>query len=251
MNKFLQPIFTALLIFGVFIFTRNEITGVFKLQITLLLLISLCIYGYLLKKRAEVATQKLRFIYLLLLTVLFLVGSTGWFFSPFFFILYLTTLLLAFVVSMPASLSFVLMLVLLFSFNIGEVDLAYDFLVVLSLLTTIPLSIYLRKEYLQMKQAKKEILVLKEEEKRKENIVDEVLTNKMHHFATVLRESINDAKTMAYHMKDLSSKKDIEEHRKDIIATTEKALGQVKEFEEATTGNKLMKTLSSKKISNF
>lgn len=186
------------------------------------------------KKSAELSSSK-NFIYLVTSANLFLVGVTGWFFSPFFFTLYLMTILLSFLFSLSVSFAFVGTLIALFSVNIGEVDLAYDFLIVLSLLTTIPLSWYLRREYLKLKQVRKDILIL-EEHKKCESKVEEVLANKINNAAVELRQPINDVKLMSYRLgKDVKN-------RDRMINALEEALRVIKKFEGEATGKTPLST---------
>lgn len=236
-----QPVFfMPALTLVVYLLSKNPLTTNFRLQFTLLSLIALVVYGYSLKKKSIGLITDTKFRYLLTITVLFLVASTGWFFSPFFFVLYLWAIFLAFVFSPQVSLSFIITLVILFSFNIGEVDLAYDFMIVLSLLTTIPLSLYLRKEYLKLKESSKEILVLQKEKENINSTVEEVLANKINSIAVALRQPINDIKQLAFRMGDVKEKKKLEEERERILASSEEALRVLKEFEEYTTGKKLV-----------
>lgn len=242
MAQFKPVLIAFFLAIAIFILTKNPLTGPFKLQMALLSLLLLVIYGFWQAKKDQSATKSPTFIFILTSTVLFLVGATGWFFSPFFFTLYLLTIVLAFVFSPAVSFGFVAALVGLFSFNIGEVDLAYDFLVVLSLLTTIPLSLYLRKEYLRLKEAEKEILVLEKEKRQYQTSVEEVLANKINSFAVNLRQPINDVKLLAYRLKNLKNNAEIEKYRQRIITSSEESLHLLKSFEEEATGKKLLST---------
>lgn len=221
-----MPVITIL----VYFLTKNPFTSSLRLQFTLLSFIALLIYGYSLKKKGLRYIEDIKFRYLLTVVVLFLIASTGWFFSPFFFVLYLWAIFLAFIFTPAVSLSFVITLVILFSFNIGEVDLAYDFLVVLSLLTTIPLSLYLRREYLKLKEGKKDILILDDEKKEHQSKVEEILANKVNNLAVKLRQPINDVKMMAYQLG-----KGVKD-RERMITASEEALRVIKEFEGEATG---------------
>ena len=136
---------------AIYLLTKLPAISLFKLQLTALSLLVLAVYSYFLKRKKLTHLTNDTFVYLLIAFVLFLVASTGWFFSPFFFFLYLLAIFLAFIFSAKMSIIFVVVLATLFSFNIGEVDLAYDLIVVLSFLTTIPLSLYLRKNYLKLR----------------------------------------------------------------------------------------------------
>lgn len=140
------------------------------------------------------------------------------------------------------SIGFIVTLVALFSFNIGEVDLAYDFLIILSLLTTIPVGLFLRKEYLKLKESHKEILVLKHDQEQYKNKLEEVLANTMNNFAVNLRQPLNDIKQLAYLMEKAKGKNE-DKDRERIIASSEEALRILKDFEEETTGKKLLTTL--------
>ena len=145
--------------------------------------------------------------------------------------------------SPAVSAGFIATLVGLFSFNIGEVDLAYDFLIVLSLLLIIPLSIYLRKQFLKLKEAQKDILVLNSDQKREfQNKLEEVLANKVNNFAVEIRQPINDIKQLSYKLEASQTKEDFEERKKRIIASSEGALRMLKDFEEEATGKKLLST---------
>jgi hypothetical protein len=240
----LKPyIIIPLLTLFVFFLTRFSPLSFLKLHFTLLSFIALILYGYFLKKKGVDMTSDKQFIYLLTASVLFLVASTGWFFSPFFFVLYLLSVFLAFIFSPSASIVFVVLLVILFSFNIGEVDLAYDFLIVLSLLTTIPLSLYLRKEYLRLKQTEKKILVLeKEKGETYEDIIQEVLANKVNNFSADMRQPINDTKQLAFYIQKHHKNQEINESLNKIIFSSEEALKILSDFEAGTTGKKILST---------
>lgn len=231
-----MPVITTL----VYFLTKNPFTSSLRLQFTLLSIIGLLIYGYVLRKKAIRLIEDIKFRYLLTVVVLFLIASTGWFFSPFFFMLYLWAIFLAFIFSPQVSLSFIITLVILFSFNIGEVDLAYDFMIVLSLLTTIPLSLILRKEYLKLKESEKAILVLEKEKENINSTVEEILANKINNVAVNLRQPINDVRQLAYRLEDMKNIKQFNESRDRIISSSEEALRILKEFEEQSTGKKLM-----------
>lgn len=221
--------FIVVLTFVIFILTKNPLTGPFKLQMALVCILSLIIYGSQIKRKGLEFSSDKNLIYLLTATNLFLVGATGWFFSPFFFSLYLMTILLSFLFSPAVSFGFVGTLIALFSINIGEVDLAYDFLIVLSLLTSIPLSLYLRREYLKLKEGMKDILIL-EQHKKFESKVEEVLANKINNVAVELRQPINDVKLMSYRLEKNVKGRD------RMIAASEEALRVVKKFEGESTG---------------
>jgi len=233
----------AVMVVVIFALTRSYLTKPFALQMTLVSILVFAGYAIFAKRRGNPVLETSGFIYVLIATVLFLVGSTGWFFSPFFFALYLVAIISAFVFGMVVSFVFVITLVVLFSFNIGEVSLAYDFLVVLSLLTVIPVSSYLRKEYLRLREAQKKILVLESEGGNVSmGKIEEILANKVNNFAVNLRQPINDVKQLAYRLGKAEVKGEREKHQQRIIASSEEALRMLKGFEEETTGKKLLST---------
>lgn len=236
----LLPIFILTIV--IYALTKLPVVSIFKLQLLLIVLIALPLYGFYLKSKGQALSSSHLFIYLTVTFILCLVGATGWFFSPFFFTLYLMAIMLSFIYSIPVAVGFVLTLVGLFSFNIGDVDLAYDYLVVLSLLTTIPLSMYLRKEYIRLKETEKEILVLEQEKKDYQSKVEEVLANIVNNFAVNLRQPINDIKQLGYYLEHQKSQKGAEKYRSRIISSSEEAIKMLNEFEEKATGKKLLST---------
>lgn len=245
MEKYKPAILTVCLVAGIFLLTKNPLTEPFKLQMLLISLIILGFYSQVLARGGQSLSNSSSFIYLFLAVILLLVGATGWFFSPFFFTLYLVGVGLALMYNQAVSISFIVALVALFSFNIGEVDLTYDFLIILSLLSTIPVGLALRKEYLKLKESNKEILVLQHEKENYKNKLEEVLSNTMNNFAVNLRQPLNDVKQLAYRMEKVRSKTEEEKDRQRIIASSEEALRMLKDFEEETTGKKLLSTPDS------
>jgi hypothetical protein len=237
-----QTLTIAGLTIGVFVLTNNPLTKLFRLQLTLVSLLALLFYTYLFKRRGETMRKASTFLLLLTTFILFLIASTGWFFSPFFFSLYLLAILLAFVWSPLVSFGFIATLVGLFSLNIGDVDLVYDFLVVISLLTVIPLGSYLRREYLHLEEEKKKILVLEQEREQYLSKIDELLANRMHEFVAWLREPVNNIRQLAHRLEKYECGKHVDRYRKRIIAESERALGELEDFEKATTGKELLST---------
>ena len=174
------------------------------------------------------------------LFVLFLVGMTGWYFSPFFNWLYLLAIAMSFLYDPEISAIFVLVLVGLFLPNIGAIDVMLDMLFIASLVFIIPLTYFLRREYLKLKENEKKILILEKERAHYKDKVEEVLSNKMIRFAVELREPINDIKQIAYFMEE-NGHLDKEKNAK-IIKLAERSINELKKFEEDTTGKKNVKT---------
>lgn len=236
----------VLVTLGIFILTKNPATSFLKLHFALLSIIILFVYVLALRKSKEQATEDKTFFYIVIVSVLSVVGATGWFFSPFFFTLYLVAIVLSFMFTPSVSLAFIVTLVFIFSFNIGEVDLTYDFLVVLSLLTTIPLSLYLRREYLRLKEAQKEILILQHQKEAFKTKIEEVLANSVINFGATIRQPINDTKQIGYRLGDIKDKSQREKYQKRLLASSEEALRILKNFEEDVTGKRLLTTITKK-----
>jgi hypothetical protein len=226
---------------AVFFLSKIAITAPFRLQMTMGALLVLGLYSYLNRGKESIQTTD-TFIYLLTLFALFLISATGWFISPFFFLLYLLAILLGFLFEPIVSIIFVGTLVVLFSLNIGEVDITYDFLVILSLLSVVPLSLYLRKKYLELKSLEKEILILRKDKQKTENVVEDLLSNTMINFATEIRQPINDTKQLTYRIKEIQKNKEIATLADRVMSSSDEALRIVKKFEEDATGKKLLVT---------
>ncbi len=185
-----------------------------------------------------------RRVLLWVVLVLCLVGITGWFYSPFFFALYLTAVGLGFLYSIGTAVAFTLALILLFAFSVGEVNPTYDFLTLLSLLSVLPLTIGLRRSFLLVQQARKGILIL-EDEKKGEGIttLDAILANRINRIAILLRQPITYVKQGLALLRDgqLSSTE-----LQDVVGRMQKSADElftlVKEFESGATKNDLLGT---------
>ncbi|HLC94659.1 MAG TPA: hypothetical protein VJH96_03775 [Patescibacteria group bacterium] len=240
MSKTLSTIVIIGATIAVFILTKNPFTSVFKLHMALIAILALIIYGYFMRKHASQTKQIKTFAIAVSITVLFIVAATGWYFSPFFFSLYLLAIFLSFMFAPLTSIGFVLTLVLLFAFDVGQINPAYDYLVLLSLLTIIPLSFYLKKEYLRLKEAEKDILIMKKEKKAYKNKVDDLLANKVNNLAVNLRQPVNDIKQLAFLLKKSPSKEETHTYIDRISTSSEEAIRILNKFEEEATGKKLL-----------
>lgn len=222
----------------VYLLNTVPFTKPFLLPLALAGIIGLIAYGYRQKQKGEQIGKTRNFIYLLTATVLLVVAATGWFFSPFFFALYLLALVLAFEFESSVSIGFIATLAALFSMNVGEVDIAYDFLVILSLIAFIPLTFYLRKEFIKLKEAKNEILVLRRKTSTlPSGIVEDVLLNKVHDFSATLRQPLNDIKQLTYRLVEHDTKNERKKLHDRVISCSEEALRTLKKFEDDTTGS--------------
>lgn len=176
------------------------------------------------------------------LLVLALVGSTGWFYSPFFFALYLMGIGLGFLYTPITAVSFTLSLIILFAFSIGEVNPTYDFLTLLSLLSVIPVTIVLRRSFLLVQQAKKGILILETDEKTSGiTSLDAILRNRINQIGILLRQPLTYVKQgLALLEEGKLADRELPEVLQRMRRAIDNLFTLVKEFESSTTKNELL-----------
>lgn len=177
-----------------------------------------------------------------ILAVLALVGSSGWFFSPFFFMLYLAAIALGFIYLPSVAITFTIGLLLIFASSIGEVSPTHDFLILLSLLSVIPITIILRRMFLLVQQEGKSILILESDEKNDaETALDAVLTNHVNRVAIIMRQPITYIRQGLALLKDNELSRD---EYPEVIRRMSRAADElftlIKEFESETTKNVLI-----------
>lgn len=228
----------------VYCFTVNTITKPFSFHLLLLTLLALILIYFLgIRGKPQVSNSlSTLLVFTSTAAILLWVGMTGWFFSPFFWLLYLWGIALAFLLSNLASLAFVLVLMGTFIPNVGKIDTGFDILILVSLLTVIPLAYYLRQEYLRLKENEKKILILEKERKKFESKVEEILSNAVHNIAVELREPVNDIRQLADFIQHARTPQELEKNRQRILASSQAALSSLKEFEEGATGKRFLKT---------
>lgn len=251
-QQFIEATILALLSLSVYLFTIHPLTRAYAPDILLVCVIVIAAINLLYMQRvhkkpvtADSKTFKV-LMFTLVIAILLWVGNTGWSVSPFFYLLYLVGISLGFLFSPSVMFSFVLVLIGVLLPNVGNIDTRVDFVTFFSLFLIIPLSYFLRREYLKKIEREKKILILEKEHKAYENKVEEILANKITRVGTELREPINDVKQLALYAK--SQKKVFKDEDYDaIIASSEKALNYLKHFEEDTTGRILVKTPKEEK----
>lgn len=176
------------------------------------------------------------------LLVLSLVGATGWFYSPFFFALYLLGIALGFIYTPLVATFFVIALILMFAFNVAEVNASYDFLTLLSLLTVVPITIALRRKFLILQQSRKGILILEQEgDEPGITSLDQVLKNRVNSIGTRLRQPLTYLKQG---LALLDGNELTEEEFPDVLSRMRKAVEELftldREFERDSTKNNFM-----------
>ena len=177
------------------------------------------------------------------LTILFLVGGTGWFLSPFFFLLYLVPIYLGFLYTPSVAFGFLGALLIIFSSSVGEVDISFDIFTLLSLLLVIPLLIYLRKKYLILQQTTKDILILQDESGIKDtDTIASLLSNRVTKLGVDVRQPlsyIRQAATML--LEEDVSPKEATQYIKRIKTTATETLDYIRGFEGDTSVNEVLK----------
>lgn len=220
------------------VFAFTSIPGVTRLTPLLALaLVALLLTVHFLPK----VSRHLRII-LWTLLVLSLVGSTGWFFSPFFFALYLLGIGLGFLYAPAVAVAFTLALIVMFASSIGEVSPTADFLTLLSLFSVIPITILLRKSFLLVQQEKKGILIL-ESDSPETGItsLDAILANRVNRLGILLRQPVTYVRQgLALLEEGKLSDQEYQETLPRMIRAAEDAFTLVKEFESGATKNVLV-----------
>lgn len=177
------------------------------------------------------------------LLILLLVGGTGWFLSPFFFLLYLLPIYLGFLYAPAVAFGFLAALLIIFAFSIGEVDLAFDLMTLLSLLLAVPLIIYLRKKFLVLRQTARDILILENESGIKDaNTISRLLANRVTSLGVNMRQPLTFIKQAATLLlqEDIDPKEATKQLRR-IRTTALEALEQVRSFEDETSANLVLR----------
>lgn len=235
--RFGPPLIYFLLPFAVFVISSigmvNAITPV----------IALVVIGGLIALKFLPTVSIHLHVFLWTLLVLTLVGSTGWFFSPLFFALYLLGIALGFVYNPATSVGLTIALITIFAFSVGEVNPTADFLTLLSLFLVIPITIALRRNFLVVQQEKKGILILESEEKEKPGItsLDSVLANRIDRIAIVLRQPLTYLKEgLALIQAGQVKQADLTKMLERMQRSVDDLLTLVKEFESETTSHVLL-----------
>jgi hypothetical protein len=175
--------------------------------------------------------------------ILFLVGATGWFLSPFFFLLYLLPIYLGFLYTPTVAFGFLAALLIIFSSSVGEVDPSLDLLTLLSLLLVIPLVIFLRKKYLILKQSDKDILILQDDASgiADSDTIAALLSNRITKLGVTVRQPLSFVKQAAtVLLEEQLTPHEATVYLQRIKTTATEALDQVRQFEGDTSSNQVL-----------
>lgn len=222
------------------VFTWTSIPGPAQFTLHLALVVLLVSVGLAFIKKASLQLPKTTVFSLL---VLFLVGGTGWFLSPFFFLLYLLPIYLGFLYAPAVAFGFLAGLMIIFAFSVGEVDIAFDIMTLLSLLLVIPLIIYLRRQFLVIRQSNKEILILEEEGSGIQDLdtISRLLSNRITKLGVALRDPLTFIKQASSSLLDsgvpVSQMNNVLER---IRSASTESLEFIRDFESDTSTNKVL-----------
>lgn len=224
----------------VYVFTTHPFLAQFRFQILYVFLFALILTTFLVE-RTKTLSRNIKVITLLLTSfVLSAVGATGWFQSPFAFTLYFLVVMIAFVYPPGVALTLVVMLFMFVLITLPHGDPTNNFLTVLSLLTIIPVTFYLREQFLRLKEAEKSILMLKKRTGPFSDEIDEMLSNIMTRFAAKLRGKLTTIKQLAHRTTTLTDTTKKKYTEKMLTALIDETIHELNRFEEETTNEKLL-----------
>lgn len=241
MNKKLHAVLVSVTTVITFIFTLHPAIQPYLFRFfELYVICSLFAFAYYYWARKKKITTKITpiSVYLVSVTILFVVGLTDWFYSPFIYLLYLLAILYSFVFSPVVTLFFCLTLIGLFLPYTQSVPLWYSGIMFSSLLGIIPLTNYLQRQHLLVKQAEKKVLILEDGKRQFKDTADEYLHNKVSRVATQIREQADDIRQLANYSANLKKKYKSAAILDEIIELSNGLLRTINEFEEKTTGRK-------------
>ncbi len=228
---FFLPLFIGLI-------TSNPFTGPFTIHLALFFVLCAIALGFVKSQRVALLKTVIQSFVILLL-----VGGTGWFFSPFFFLLYLFPVYLGFLYAPTVAFGFLAALLIIFGVSVGDVDVSFDILILISLLLVIPLIIYLRKKYLILRQSNKDILILQDDSGIKDSdTIASLLSNRITKLGVTVRQPLSFIKQASQVLleEDLSPE-EATEYLKRIRLTATESLKEISEFEGDTSANEVLK----------
>lgn len=178
--------------------------------------------------------QNRTFFGVLLFTLLTLVLNTGWFYSPFLFVLYLAAIAIALLYSFVSSTMFLVGLCIFFIQYVQPNNPWYDIMRICALFTALPLSIHFSSEFLRLKQSARHILILKDERDHYLSELERLRKNELVWNNVLLRQSLATTRNYALYWKNHSDKFP-PKLRRDLGRMSDKLdemLKTIKEFEQ-------------------
>jgi len=191
------------------------------------------------RSRNSAWTTQLQFVNLWILCLL-VVAITGWFTSPFVFLVYLLVITSYFVLSPLATFGMAVTLVVVYLLRVQHLPVMGDYLTLISLVLTWPIAYYLKHEYLKIGSAENGILILENSQPSQPGILPKVLANRVTNFSTLLRQPIVNIKNYTHvagnHSLDPETRL---AYLQKIFDSATVALRELTKFEEETTGHKM------------
>lgn len=158
MDKKVQTVIIITITLATYIFTLHPAVKPFLYRLFVFYL-TFSLWGliyYAWSKHRNVTTASINLIiYIASVTILFLVGMTGWFFSPFVYLLYLMAIAFSFLFSRAAATFFIVILTGLYIPHIDDVPIWYSAVILLSLFGTLLVVDFLMVCHLRIKEGKK------------------------------------------------------------------------------------------------
>ncbi|MGH9857799.1 MAG: hypothetical protein ACRD4B_08145, partial [Acidobacteriota bacterium] len=142
---------------------------------------------------------------------------------------------------------FLAALLIIFAFSVGEVDIAFDLMTLLSLLLVVPHVIYLRKKFLILRQTSKDILILEQDSGIKDtNTISKLLANRITNLGVTMRQPLTFIKqaTTLLLQSDHLSPAEVVETMQRIRTTATETLEMVRKFEGETSANEVLRNQS-------
>ena len=199
-----------------------------------LLLLSL-LSAYILMRRKSEGQITSRVVFTLVLTsMLILVQSTGGFFSPFLFVIYLSVVSLCLLYSFLPGGLFLLSISFVFFGYFDHTSGVTDLIRLAALYTSLPIASLFAKEFLKLKESEREIMILKEERLAYESELERLRKNKLVWNDVLLRQSLATARNFALYWDSNSHglpprlQRDLKRMGKKL----DEAIADIKKFEE-------------------
>ena len=231
------PVIVWLALPVIWFITQSEVVLPWKIILVWLAAVWMVLVNALLSRKPSSQSTQLALVNFLIFC-LFLVAATGWFVSPFFFLINLMAIAITFVVTPLASLGFIVALCVLYLFQVPQINVADDALVILSLIVTFPLALYLRRQYLKSQQDENRILIL--EGSGGEDTVEKILSNKITNFSSAIRQPLVNIKNYTHVVGNHKLDTTVSwEYMKRIYDSATIALKELAQFEEEVTGKKI------------
>lgn len=196
-------------------------------------------YYYWSRKKNITTKTNVLLVYIVSVTILFVVGLTDWFLSPFIYLLYLLAICYGFIFSPLVTVIFCLTLFGLFLPYTQLVPFWYSVIAFVSLFGIIPLTRYLQHQYLMVKESEKKVLILDDGKNQFIDTADEYLHNKVSRVASQIRGQADDIRQLASYSSKLKKKYKSAAILDEIIELSNSLLKTVNDFEEKTTGRKI------------